>query len=280
MKKAIKHLLLCSLMIFLGCTSYKQISLTKDDFFTTKRVTEKIDKYNVYVHDNNQTYKLMNPRMTGHSILGEPDIIASKKEIEMIKSATKKKDKAEHKNDISVYVNKTPSPNSQGAFEIPYENISKVDMYEVHTKGIFASVLGIILIIALAIAAIVLIIVAIGNAANAGSQGSADASSGSAGASAGSAQGSDNSSNASGNSSNNGSGCYIATMVYGDYDAPEVLVLRKFRDEILQPTAPGRAFIKWYYTHSPGFVEKHRHRKGLHKIIRFVLDKFVFFLSR
>ena len=26
------------------------------------------------------------------------------------------------------------------------------------------------------------------------------------------------------------SGCYIATMVYGDYDEPQVMVLRDFRD--------------------------------------------------
>ena len=26
-------------------------------------------------------------------------------------------------------------------------------------------------------------------------------------------------------------GCYIATMVYGDYNHPQVLVLRRFRDE-------------------------------------------------
>ena len=32
----------------------------------------------------------------------------------------------------------------------------------------------------------------------------------------------------------NNSGCYIATMAYGDYDHPQVLVLRRFRDDIFR----------------------------------------------
>ena len=47
------------------------------------------------------------------------------------------------------------------------------------------------------------------------------------------------------------SGCYIATAVYGSYDCPQVLVLRKFRDEILSKSRCGRAFIKMYYFFSP-----------------------------
>jgi hypothetical protein len=35
--------------------------------------------------------------------------------------------------------------------------------------------------------------------------------------------------------------CYIATAVYGDYNAPEVIVLRKFRDERLSKSFLGRA---------------------------------------
>ena len=41
--------------------------------------------------------------------------------------------------------------------------------------------------------------------------------------------------------------CYIATAVYGSYDAPEVIVLRHFRDHILARSVAGRLFIHCYY---------------------------------
>ena len=43
-----------------------------------------------------------------------------------------------------------------------------------------------------------------------------------------------------------GEGCYIATCVYGSYGAPEVLTLRRFRDEILKKHMLGRMFISPY----------------------------------
>jgi hypothetical protein len=46
-------------------------------------------------------------------------------------------------------------------------------------------------------------------------------------------------------------GCYIATMAYGNYDHPQVLELRTFRDEFLSKSYLGRNFIKLYYKYSP-----------------------------
>lgn len=45
--------------------------------------------------------------------------------------------------------------------------------------------------------------------------------------------------------------CFVATVCYGDYDAPEVRVLRRFRDEKLMKTAAGRVFVRLYYSASP-----------------------------
>jgi ribosomal protein L7/L12 len=47
------------------------------------------------------------------------------------------------------------------------------------------------------------------------------------------------------------SGCFIATACYGNYDAPEVLVLRRFRDERLLPSNAGKLFVRFYYAVSP-----------------------------
>ncbi|WP_289706005.1 MULTISPECIES: CFI-box-CTERM domain-containing protein [Muribaculaceae] len=49
--------------------------------------------------------------------------------------------------------------------------------------------------------------------------------------------------------------CYIATVVYGTYDCPEVWTLRRFRDYTLAETWYGRAFIRTYYAVSPTLVK-------------------------
>lgn len=41
--------------------------------------------------------------------------------------------------------------------------------------------------------------------------------------------------------------CAVATWAFESENAPEVRRLRRFRDEKLSQSAPGRAFIRWYY---------------------------------
>lgn len=57
------------------------------------------------------------------------------------------------------------------------------------------------------------------------------------------------------NISNPSSGpCYVATAVYGSYNCPQVWTLRRFRDNTLDTSWYGRAFIKSYYAISPTLV--------------------------
>jgi hypothetical protein len=79
----------------------------------------------------------------------------------------------------------------------------------------------------------------------------------------------------SGGGSGGSSGCYIATMAYGDYDHPQVLILRNFRDEVLDKSILGKWFIKIYYHYSPKLVEKLRNKRKINSIIRKILNRFI-----
>ena len=71
------------------------------------------------------------------------------------------------------------------------------------------------------------------------------------------------------------SACYIATMVYGDYNHTQVIVLRGFRDEVLRKNALGRSFISFYYKNSPAWVEKMQDKRIVNNLIRKILNIFV-----
>jgi hypothetical protein len=69
--------------------------------------------------------------------------------------------------------------------------------------------------------------------------------------------------------------CFIATAAYGSPLEPHVRVLREFRDRYLQRTAPGRAFIRFYYRHSPpvaAFIAEHA---WLRSLVRMLLTPLV-----
>ena len=78
-----------------------------------------------------------------------------------------------------------------------------------------------------------------------------------------------------------GSGCFIATAVYGSPDAPAVLELRRFRDERLLHSAWGQLFVRLYYACSPPVAGWLRSRPGVARCVRSAcLDPFVRFLLR
>lgn len=71
------------------------------------------------------------------------------------------------------------------------------------------------------------------------------------------------------------SGCYIATMAYGDYDHPQVLELRRFRDDVLAQSVVGRLFIQTYYYVSPKLVELLKGHRAINSFIRNILNQFI-----
>lgn len=71
------------------------------------------------------------------------------------------------------------------------------------------------------------------------------------------------------------SSCYIATMVYGDQQAEQVVKLRQFRDDTLECYLWGRFFIKLYYRYAPFFVARYQKSKTVNDVVRIILNYFI-----
>jgi len=69
--------------------------------------------------------------------------------------------------------------------------------------------------------------------------------------------------------------CFIATAAYGSPLEPHVTVLREFRDRYLQRTALGRAFIGFYYRHSPPLAAIIAEHDWLRLLVRMLLTPLV-----
>lgn len=77
-----------------------------------------------------------------------------------------------------------------------------------------------------------------------------------------------------------GSGCFIASAVYGSPTHPSVCILQAWRDNSLYQTVLGRLCIKAYYKVSPHLVGLIKGRPWLTKRIRQLLDLLVNLVSR
>lgn len=73
--------------------------------------------------------------------------------------------------------------------------------------------------------------------------------------------------------------CFVATACYGDYDAPEVLILRHFRDETLLKSPYGCSAVDLYYRLSPPlarWLERHNLMAGaIRKLLLTPITKLV-----
>ena len=70
-------------------------------------------------------------------------------------------------------------------------------------------------------------------------------------------------------------GCYVATSVYGSYDCPEVWVLRRYRDTVLDNHIMGKLFIHSYYAISPLLVSLFGSFSWWNRLFKKRLDKLV-----
>lgn len=69
--------------------------------------------------------------------------------------------------------------------------------------------------------------------------------------------------------------CYVATMVYGDYNHPNVIQLRNYRDNKLNKYELGRAFISYYYRYSPYWVKRMKNCSLINKLLKISIDLIV-----
>ena len=74
--------------------------------------------------------------------------------------------------------------------------------------------------------------------------------------------------------------CFVATAAYGNYDAPEVIFLRAFRDDSLSQSILGRGFIRIYYSVSPSLAMLIAESELLRRLVRkFFLQPLIWLLK-
>jgi uncharacterized repeat protein (TIGR01451 family) len=73
-----------------------------------------------------------------------------------------------------------------------------------------------------------------------------------------------------------GPGCFIATAAFGSALHPHVEALRAFRDRVLLQHRAGRAFVEFYYRHSPPIAELIATRPWVRAIVRWMLAPLVY----
>src|SRR5712692_7938440 len=74
--------------------------------------------------------------------------------------------------------------------------------------------------------------------------------------------------------------CFIATAVYGNDGAPEVLYLSAFRDDVLMRNAVGQLFVRFYYLISPGLANIVARFASLRLCVRVALLRPIILLLR
>lgn len=301
---------LTAIVIILGgCVNYNQLSFTPAELFPNKRFENNVQRYNIIVHDEERVAVLKNPEIVDNSIKGSLTYIPKDSVVE--KPMTKESIRL-HRSDVHIYLDgkqdyELPEfKNGRKDVAVKIENIKEITAFSSNEKDIIGTIFLVLGVVVLAIVALILFMVLMvslfflalsgGNTGNnnntsggsnsggsnsggSNSGGSNSGGSGTSNSNSGGSGGSNSGGSNSGGSGGSGSGCYIATMAYGDYNDPQVLALRRFRDQTLLKTKHGRAFVKLYYFVSPKVVSFTKNWHWLHKFIRAYLDNLVKWLE-
>ena len=75
-------------------------------------------------------------------------------------------------------------------------------------------------------------------------------------------------------------GCFVATAVYQSFDAPQLQVLREFRDKILLSSPEGVRLVQYYYQHGPDWARNLGDHPYLKRFLRPVLSTVAFALEQ
>lgn len=62
--------------------------------------------------------------------------------------------------------------------------------------------------------------------------------------------------------------CYLATVCYNDLNSKEIILFRKYRDEVLKKYFVGRKFIAFYYFIGPSLLQFLAHKEWLNHFIK------------
>jgi len=73
--------------------------------------------------------------------------------------------------------------------------------------------------------------------------------------------------------------CFIATAAYGSYLAPEVKMLREFRDNVLLQSTLGKQIVNFYYDISPPFANYIANNEALRNITRWLLSPIIYLVA-
>ncbi len=270
MNKSFILTLLTFAFLLSGCNPYRKITYKRVDFYKKQKVVEKMDNYDIYIQEGDATYEFEVTEREGDVLKGRAKRIA-KEDIQPTQNSEQEETVQVSKamrDDMIVRVEDGLDVD-QNIAEGEYTTISPdvvqdVAVYAKEDQGAIGAIGTALLVVLGVILAIILVLVfAISSAVSDSGSGTSDSGS----------------STSDSNSNSGTSGCFIATMAYGSYDAKEVLVLRRFRDNFLQKFGMGRAFIRWYYANSPAFVSQHQGKMWLHKSLRIFLNGMVWCLQ-